>query len=92
MKVTDILEHFLSRADWIAPDKTVDRVIAGDPNAAADFEHPVIRVNHGARHFPHFKIQSSIFDILPSPLPSVACSLIPAPVPVPCARQFSCGI
>ena len=36
MKVTDILEHFLSRADWIDRDTTVDRVIAGDPNADVD--------------------------------------------------------
>jgi len=30
MKVRDILEHFLSRADWIDRETTVDRVIVGD--------------------------------------------------------------
>jgi len=32
MRITDILEHFLTRATWVDPEKTVDRVIAGDPN------------------------------------------------------------
>ena len=31
MKVKDILEHFISRADWVNPENTVDRVIIGDP-------------------------------------------------------------
>jgi putative NIF3 family GTP cyclohydrolase 1 type 2 len=31
MKIKEILEHFLSRAEWIDPDKSVDRVIVGDP-------------------------------------------------------------
>jgi putative NIF3 family GTP cyclohydrolase 1 type 2 len=31
MKVKDILDHFLSRADWVDRQKTVDRVIFGDP-------------------------------------------------------------
>lgn len=31
MKVKEILEHFLARAEWVVRDKTVDRVIAGDP-------------------------------------------------------------
>jgi putative NIF3 family GTP cyclohydrolase 1 type 2 len=30
MKVNDILEHFLSRADWVDRETTVDRVIVGD--------------------------------------------------------------
>lgn len=33
MKVIDILEHFLSRAEWVDRKATVDRVIAGDPQA-----------------------------------------------------------
>jgi putative NIF3 family GTP cyclohydrolase 1 type 2 len=32
MKVEDILEHFLSRADWVDRSRTVDRVIMGDPD------------------------------------------------------------
>ncbi len=32
MKAIDILEHFLSRAPWVDRDKTVDRVIIGDPD------------------------------------------------------------
>ena len=36
MRVSDILEHFLSRADWVDRDSTVDRVIAGDPGADVD--------------------------------------------------------
>jgi putative NIF3 family GTP cyclohydrolase 1 type 2 len=30
MKATHILEHFLSLADWVDPDNTVDRIIIGD--------------------------------------------------------------
>ena len=33
MKVAEILEHFLSRADWVDRKTTVDRVIAGDAGA-----------------------------------------------------------
>jgi len=33
MKVSDILDHFLSRADWVDRGTTVDRVIAGDADA-----------------------------------------------------------
>lgn len=36
MKVTAILEHFLSRVETIDRKTTVDRVIAGDPNADID--------------------------------------------------------
>ena len=36
MRVSDILEHFLSRADWVDRLSTVDRVIAGDPDADVD--------------------------------------------------------
>ena len=36
MKVSDILEHFLSRADWVNRDTTVDRVITGDPDTHVD--------------------------------------------------------
>lgn len=36
MKAGDVLEHFLSRADWVDRTKTVDRVIAGDPGTDAD--------------------------------------------------------
>ena len=31
MKVREILEHFLSRAEWVDRNKSVDRVIVGDP-------------------------------------------------------------
>jgi len=31
MKAIDILQHFLSRADWVDQQKTVDRIIVGDP-------------------------------------------------------------
>jgi len=31
MKIKDILDHFLSRAEWVDRNKTVDRVIVGDP-------------------------------------------------------------
>ena len=30
-KVKDVVEHFLSRSPWVNPDRTVDRVIIGDP-------------------------------------------------------------
>jgi putative NIF3 family GTP cyclohydrolase 1 type 2 len=36
MKVSAILEHFLSRADWIDRGTTVDHIIAGDPEADVD--------------------------------------------------------
>jgi len=36
MKVIDVLEHFLSRSDWVNREKTVDRVIAGDGGKDAD--------------------------------------------------------
>jgi putative NIF3 family GTP cyclohydrolase 1 type 2 len=36
MRVSDILEHFLSRADWVDRDTTVDRVIVGNPDADVD--------------------------------------------------------
>ena len=36
MKVRDILEHFLSRADWVDRATTVDRVITGDAEADVD--------------------------------------------------------
>jgi len=36
MRVADILDHFLSRATWIDREKTVDRIITGDPNASID--------------------------------------------------------
>ncbi|MAE61812.1 MAG: hypothetical protein CMJ49_10715 [Planctomycetaceae bacterium] len=36
MKVNDILEHFLSRADWVNRETTCDRVILGDPDAEVD--------------------------------------------------------
>ena len=32
MKVNDVPEHFLSRADWVGREQTVDRVIIGDGN------------------------------------------------------------
>jgi len=31
MRPIDVRDHFLSRADWVDPDKTVDRIIVGDP-------------------------------------------------------------
>ena len=34
MRVSDILDHFLSRADWVDRETTVDRVIVGDPDAS----------------------------------------------------------
>jgi putative NIF3 family GTP cyclohydrolase 1 type 2 len=36
MKAKAIVEHFLSRADWVDRSKTVDRVIVGDPEKDAD--------------------------------------------------------
>jgi len=36
MKVQEVLDHFLSRADWVKRDTTVDRVIAGDSEADVD--------------------------------------------------------
>jgi putative NIF3 family GTP cyclohydrolase 1 type 2 len=32
MKAIDLLEHFLSRADWVDRDNTVDKIIVGDPD------------------------------------------------------------
>ena len=34
--VKDVLEHFLSRAEWVDRDSTVDRVVFGDPEAGVD--------------------------------------------------------
>ena len=31
MQAREILDHFLSKADWVDPEKTVDRIICGDP-------------------------------------------------------------
>jgi len=36
MRVRDIRQHFLSRADWVNAEKTVDRVIVGDPDLEVD--------------------------------------------------------
>ena len=36
MKVSEINEHFLSRADWVDRSRTVDRVVAGDPEKDVD--------------------------------------------------------
>ncbi|MFC1996313.1 Nif3-like dinuclear metal center hexameric protein [Chloroflexota bacterium] len=36
MIVTDILNHFLTHSTWVDPQKTVDRVIAGDPDKDVD--------------------------------------------------------
>ena len=36
MKVGQILEHFLSRADWVDRDKTTDRILVGDPDTPVD--------------------------------------------------------
>jgi putative NIF3 family GTP cyclohydrolase 1 type 2 len=36
MRVIDILEHFLTRSIWVDPEKTVDRVITGDPGKDVD--------------------------------------------------------
>ena len=35
MLVKDVLEHFLSRADWVDRNSTVDRVIVGNPDGEA---------------------------------------------------------
>ena len=40
MKVREIREHFLSRADWVDRNNTVDRVIVGDPDA--DVDHCIV--------------------------------------------------
>ena len=32
MKASEIREHFVSQADWVDPQKTVDRIIVGDPD------------------------------------------------------------
>ncbi len=34
--VKDILEHFLSRANWVDREHTVDRIIVGDPEKRVD--------------------------------------------------------
>ena len=36
MKASDILEHFLSRADWVNQEHTCDRLIMGDPEEDFD--------------------------------------------------------
>jgi len=36
MKAKDVLEHFLSRADYVNRQKTVDRIIAGNPEKDVD--------------------------------------------------------
>lgn len=36
MKPAEILEHFISRADWVDRTKTVDRLIIGDPEIDVD--------------------------------------------------------
>ncbi len=36
MKVSEILQHFLDRADWVDHSNTVDRVIVGDPGKDVD--------------------------------------------------------
>ena len=36
MRIADILEHFHSRADWLDIERTVDRVIVGDPDSDVD--------------------------------------------------------
>ena len=36
MRVSDILDHFLSRADWVDRSNTVDRVVVGDPELDVD--------------------------------------------------------
>jgi putative NIF3 family GTP cyclohydrolase 1 type 2 len=36
MRISHILEHFLSLAEWVDRDTTVDRIIAGDPDAHVD--------------------------------------------------------
>lgn len=34
MKLDDFRNHFISRADWVDADETVDNIVIGDPNAA----------------------------------------------------------
>ena len=36
IRVGDVAEHFVSRADWVDRTRTVDRVIAGDPDGEVD--------------------------------------------------------
>ncbi len=36
MTIHNILEHFLSRSDWVDRDTTVDRIIAGNPDIEVD--------------------------------------------------------
>ena len=36
MKVREIRKHFIERADWVDAEKTVDRVIVGDPDLDVD--------------------------------------------------------
>lgn len=36
MKASAVLEHFLSRADWVNRSQTIDRIIVGDANADVD--------------------------------------------------------
>lgn len=36
MKAKDIVEHFLSRADWVERSRTLDRVVIGDPEMDFD--------------------------------------------------------
>lgn len=36
IRVGDILEHFLSRADWVDRNHTVDHIIVGDPDTRVD--------------------------------------------------------
>ncbi len=36
MKSKDIVEHFLSQADWVRRDRTLDRVVIGDPDKDFD--------------------------------------------------------
>ena len=40
MNARDMLEHFLSRADWVDRDHTVDRIIVGDPES--EVEHCLV--------------------------------------------------
>lgn len=40
MRAKDIIEHFLSRADWVDRTQTVDRVIVGDPEG--EFDHCIV--------------------------------------------------
>ena len=36
IKVKDVREHFLAKAEWVNRDNTVDRVIVGDANKEVD--------------------------------------------------------